>query len=261
MTRADYDKLGAVNWSTLKHMLKSPAHYRHALMAKQEDTPALKFGRVVHLATFEPHRWNAEVAIWDGGRRYGKEWDKFQDEHRGLELVKTDEADAALAIGEAARAAAGTLLAKGKAEVTLEWKHKNGIAAKGRIDFLSEKHGVVDLKTAKDASPIGFGGAAARLGYLAQAAYYVDGIEASMGNRVGYTLVAIEKTLPYVTGIYTLTEEHLDLGRATYEPLLERLRVCQEENHWPGYLSQPLVLPKWAVPFDDDEGQGLDWSE
>ena len=117
--RAEYDKLDAVNWSTLKHLMRSPAHYRAAMLGKSEDTPALKMGRAIHLAAFEPERWKSDVAIWDGGRRFGKEWDTFQADHRGLELLKTDEAEEALAIGEAARAAAGTLMAKGQRELTL----------------------------------------------------------------------------------------------------------------------------------------------
>jgi hypothetical protein len=261
ISRAEYDKLDAVNWSTLKHMLRSPAHYRAAMLEKPEDTPALKMGRLIHIAAFEPERWKSEVAVWDGGRRQGKEWERFQEDHRGLELATSDEAELALAVGEAARVAAGTLMAKGKREMTLQWKHKNGLAARGRIDFLSEQHGIVDLKSTADASPEGFGRAAARFEYCTQAAYYVDGIEAITGKRVGYVLVAIEKKKPFVPGIYPLTEDHLELGRSIYLPLLDRLKRCIDEHDFPGYPSGPLSLPLWAVPNDNDDGAGLDWSE
>ena len=38
LPRAEYDRQTRVNWSTLRLMLKSPAHYRHGLLADQVDT-------------------------------------------------------------------------------------------------------------------------------------------------------------------------------------------------------------------------------
>ena len=150
--RAEYDKLDAVNWSTLKHLMRSPAHYRAAMLGKSEDTPALKMGRAIHLAAFEPERWKSDVAIWDGGRRFGKEWDTFQADHRGLELLKADEAEEALAIGEAARARAGTLMAKGQRELTLQWKHANGLDARGRRSLAAHAKGELQAEYAKEAN-------------------------------------------------------------------------------------------------------------
>ena len=54
MTFESYQKLSAVNWSTLKNMKRSPLHYKHGLENSRPDTPRLAVGRAVHTAVFEP---------------------------------------------------------------------------------------------------------------------------------------------------------------------------------------------------------------
>src|SRR5258708_4790284 len=87
LSREDYDNIVAVNWSTLKHMDRSPAHYRQELLEWDHDTSAKKRGRVSHLAIFEPERWRNSVAVWDGDRRAGKLWEQFVERNKGLELL------------------------------------------------------------------------------------------------------------------------------------------------------------------------------
>lgn len=257
VNRDDYDRLAAINWSSLKHMLKSPAHFRYASLQEQTDTDAMVLGRCVHLATLEPERFRREVAIWDGGTRRGKDWEEFKRANAGREILKPEPAALAKAIGEAARAAAGPLLAHGKTEVTLQWTHLNGLAAKGRVDFISDEFGIVDLKTCRSAAPHDFSSASARMLYHCQAAYYCDGFELAEKKRVPYTIVAVETTAPFVTAIYQLGEDVLQVGTETYQPLLDLLKSCREQSHWPGYNTQPLVLPKWLQPDESDDGMGL----
>jgi hypothetical protein len=73
-----YDAIDRMHWSKLKILGRSPAHLRHAMTAGFEDSNARKLGRVRHIATFEPERYAAQVAVWRGGVRRGKEWDAFK---------------------------------------------------------------------------------------------------------------------------------------------------------------------------------------
>jgi PDDEXK-like uncharacterized protein DUF3799 len=260
MARDAYDRIVACNWSTLKELKRSPAHYRHRLIEKRPDTDAMKRGRATHMAVFEPERFNAECVVWES-RRAGKEWESFQQEHRGREVLTYDMHADAVTIGSAARRdqTAAKYLAKGQAEQTMLWSHPpDGIEAKGRVDFVTED-AIVDLKTTRDASHMGFGSQAARLLYHAQAAYYVDGYKAVTGRLLPYVIVAVEAAPPNVVQVYELPPDVLDLGRDIYLELLDTLARCRKQNDWPGYGDGVLTLqlPAWAQPFEEEDVEAL----
>ena len=276
--RPDYERIVRVNWSTLKHLKRSPAHYRAVTMEKaQEDTDAMRVGRATHVAVLEPEMFLATHAVWDGGRRYGKEWDKFQEKHAGLEILTEDQYQQVKAIADAARSNeyAAPYLRAGLAEVTLLWTHTepaNGVPGfevecKGRIDFSANAGAIVDLKTTRDASSEGFCRSAWNLDYLAQAAFYTDGYAAAHGGELlPYLIVAIEKDAPYVAVVYRIPEHMIEMGRDTYRGLLKRLHQCRTDNHWPGYAEGivDLELPRWMRSASDDSdltGMGLVFPE
>ena len=131
---------------------------------------------------------------------------------------------------------------------------------KGRLDFVTQSGVLVDLKTTRDASPEGFGRECARYDYHGQAAFYRDGYAAATGQHLPYVLVAVEVNRPYVVQVYRLHDDVLALGREKYRNLLARLNVCRKESRWPGYgdAELDLMLPRWAVPREDEDVTGLD---
>lgn len=269
--RQHYDAIEAVNFSTLKHMARSPAHYNHALTAPHEDTDALVLGRAIHLAVFEPAKFKARYVRWEGGRRAGKEWDAFCSEFRTREILRDEDYRLCLDIAAAARKdeAAAKYLSGGRGEVTMVWDHVRpalgtfpewSLRCKGRVDFLAQAGAITDLKSTRDASPIAFGRQCASLGYVTQAAWYVDGHEAATGKRLPFVVVAVEKAPPYAVGVYRVTDEQLELGRETYRAWLDQLRICREESRWPSYgdgVEMDLLLPRWALPQDEDSAEDL----
>lgn len=48
MTREEYRSYEAVNYSSLKHILTSAGHYKAALIAKREETSAMRLGTMLH---------------------------------------------------------------------------------------------------------------------------------------------------------------------------------------------------------------------
>lgn len=269
VNRDRYDVIERVNFSTLKWMKKCPKKYRHHSVKAPKDTPAMKMGRVSHVAALEPERFRASIAVWDGPRREGKDWDDFRLRHAGKELLTVDEHETCLAISKAIEGEpeARRYLTNGGSEVTMLWKHPVSvetsagkfeiaeIECKGRIDFDSQD-AIVDLKTTRDASPEEFGKQANSLGYFTQAAWYVDGYAFASGGIVKpYVIVAVENTEPYVVQVYELTKEDLQLGRIEYRAWLDKLAFCRAHNFWPGYShdGKALVLqrPAWARSQDD----------
>ena len=57
--------------------------HTRALVHQRADTTALKVGRAVHTAVFEPDRLLRDYVLWDGGDRRGKEWTAFKELHEG----------------------------------------------------------------------------------------------------------------------------------------------------------------------------------
>lgn len=258
VSREAYDKLSRTNWSSLKHLGRSPAHYRHNQFNGRTDTTALRLGRAAHLAVLEPERYRAECAVWDGGRRAGNAWEAFKEAHKGYDILTEDEHAQCLALAAAVRANtnAAPYLSGGRAEVTALWTDAvYGLDCKARLDFEASVRALVDLKTTRDASPEGFAREALRFQLHVQAAFYCDGYEAATGQRLPYVLVAVEKEPPHVVQVYRVPEAILALGRETYRELLGQLADCRRESRWPGYASGELelTLPRWAVPQEDED--------
>jgi hypothetical protein len=270
MPRVEYDKRGEVHWSALKLIGKSPAHYRAALLETEDnDTDARKRGRAVHVAALEPDRYRAEYVTWTGKVRNGGKWDDFQAANAGKEILTTSMAHDCIELQRAVRGcpAAVPYLSGGRSELTVLWSFEREamgglegyvIPCRSRIDFEAKAGALVDLKSTRDASPGGFGREVARYGYHAQAAFYQDAYFAATGRRLPYVFVAVEAAQPHVAAVYRVNQRDIELGRAHYVDLMDRLHVCMRDNHWPGYGEgeMELELPAWLQP-DDDENEDL----
>lgn len=230
------DGLLPVRWSSLRNMGRSPAHYKHALIHGVPETAAMRFGAIVHKLALGGHR---EIVRWEGTRR-GKAWDEFRDTHVGQTIVTAEEWEQASAV--AAAVCCHPLMAAGLAgfrEPTVHWAVSDR-ACQGTMDLVGND--LLDLKTTTNAAPGWFTWHATRMGYLAQLAWYWDGLMAAgLPKPQRALLVAVEKHAPYCVTVFELTPRALELGRRTYRLLFERLLVCEATNEWPGY-SQDIVL-------------------
>lgn len=223
-----------VHFSTLKHMARSPAHYRAAVLAPRESTPAMRLGTSVHAVVLgQPY------VIWHGASRRGKEWDAFEAKHATSLILSEDEYQRALWCADALsnnRDAASLL--RGAHEVECEWT-AFGRRAAGRLDVLGDGY-VTDLKTASSAHPETFVRAGLRLAYHAQLAWYLDGVRMPAGR--GF-IVAVEPSPPFAVTVFELSPRCLDEGRKLIRMWMEQLAQCESANEWPEYAQS-------IVPFD-----------
>jgi hypothetical protein len=258
-TFAEYQAIDAVNWTTLKNLKKSPLHYMHGLTNERPDTSALKLGRVVHKAVFEPEQLPLEVVIWENGDRRGKAWEAFKAEHEGETILKRDEYDRACAIRDAVRAHPLVMpyLATGLPEQVVQWTdRRSGVPMKARVDWLSDAV-VLDLKTARHAvDQRAFAADAFRLGYFHQLALYQRGVATMRGVGHGppALIVAVEPVAPFDVAVYRLSDDALAFVGEELDELLELLVHCRAEKTWPGTFSkeQELDVPRWAMPSAED---------
>jgi hypothetical protein len=193
--------------------------------------------------------------------RSGAMWEAFEAEHkaRGAIILNERELATAEAMAAAIRSdidADRLLFAKGtRYEHRIEWEMK-GRRCSGTIDAFGPLDGdaLVDLKSTVDASPAKFPWQARKLGYAAQLAFYLAGLElAGHGRRVPY-IVAVENAPPFNVQVYQLTAADIDEGRWQVEAWLEQLLECERTNTWPAYSDGilPLNVGRLGPPVVDE---------
>ena len=259
MTLAQYRACKGVNWSALKHYGHSPAHYRAHVDAPPKQTEEMQTGSALHAIVLEGEEVFASryAVAPEGVKRNTKagkdEWAAFEAANEGKEIIKPEQAESvrAMAAALAAHPAAARLLARCRErEKSIFWEDPaTGVSCKGRLDGFDPAGAIVlDLKTARDASPRGFARAAADLGYHGQAAFYLNGLAAS-GLSARFVFAVVEKTPPFAVALYHIDGDELAAGRQLAARYLDLHARCIEANEWPGYAPdvQTLALPRWAL--------------
>lgn len=282
--RDRYDAFGAVNWSTLKMLKRSPAHYQEALANPPKQTPAMRGGNAFHVATLEPDRFESEFIVMpdfgnctkadNKARRnawWGEvsgmdlstvaEWESWLATGAGPAIIEASEREAVLRMGDAVRAnqLAMRYLESGNAEVSMVWE-RCGLTCKGRVDFLSRSDpAIVDIKRAKDIERSRFMRQAFSLGYHNQMAFYRDGHKRATGQLpLPCIVIAVEPERPHDVAVYRYDEDALHYGDEECEELLRHLDYCRKRNQWPGMYETELslTLPAWVMGDDDDDMRG-----
>jgi hypothetical protein len=249
-----------VRFSHLKAMAQSPAHCLHAMQAPDwKDSLPLRLGKGVHAMTFG----DKPIAKWTGKVRRGKEWDQFRDFHEanGAVILSAKEYARSRAIADALKAhheASLLLFAKGaEREQTILWEQL-GRKRRSTPDVRT-RHYVCELKTTRCAQPARFVRDGLYRGYAAQVADQMLAVEYATGHKPdkGY-IVAVESEPPYAVTVFELTQRALDQGEALCRGWLERLLVCEQAGHWPGYCE---AIELFDVPDDDAAMSGLIWGD
>lgn len=263
-----------VNWSTLRYILTSPKHYRHALVTPREDTEALLLGRLTHCMVYEPghvdsryllaprfHRGQKDETArangYDGGRESAGAFDELARQS-GADIVKPEIYARAAACRDAILAdpIAGPMVTGGYSEQKLTWTDpETGIECRGRVDHINGR--VTDLKTTRNISPRLFGSDAARYGYHAQLAWYSSGVAANgIATLDTPANIAVENEAPHDVAVYLLPDDALRSGRKMFREALDILARCRERDEWPGVSGGALgtlALPAWAAPIEAEE--------
>jgi hypothetical protein len=243
----------SVRSTLLKCVARSPAHAKAFIDGGMNDeTLSMRLGTGGHALLFG----TPPVVVFYGTRR-GKVWDEFQAENEGSVILNEREHGIATAMARAIQThpdADRLLFSPGtQHEVLVEWM-VGGRRCTGRLDSLGPQ-AIGDLKCVQDASPNRFPWQARKMGYHMQLAWYRDGVElAGLGERDCY-LIAVENSAPHNVQVYRMTDADMDLGRATYNALLDRLLECEAADYWPGYADGILPLNVLGLPMEEDDDE------
>lgn len=259
-TYADSD---GMNSSGLKLILRSPAHYyEHRFnRIEEKETPALRFGKLFHLAVLEPKLFRENYVIqpkFDRRTKIGKEgYEAWQAALKPSAIIVPEE-DAPklerMAYKILNHPMASKLLEKGVRETTMWYKDPvTGILCKIRPDFVSERWGMIDLKTTKDAREDAFWRDVKKLEYDLQGAHYRTGAKTTgVCRHDAFTYIAVEKDPPYEIAVHPSGASIIAYGDRKRERGMAIYNECLKTNRWPGYnpRTQPLEYPDWVMAQD-----------
>jgi hypothetical protein len=258
MTNSEYHNFPAAGSSSLKNILRSPAHYLEGLKPS-ESTPAQEFGTAVHEALLEPNLFEANAVVmprFEGKGSVGAR-EEWRMANHGKRVISADDMERIKAIlkSVSSHKTARSLLTGGAAEESyFDQCPETGIVRKVRPDFLRQGHMIVDLKTTEDASPNAFMRSIAKYHYELSGAYYLDVVSNVMGqNFKDFIIIAVEKKPPYAVAVYRLDDGAIDAGRFLYQKALRILKRCKETGDYHGYADEVLSLglPAWAFPSEE----------
>lgn len=265
MTRAEYDAIKALNYSRLKKLADSPLAYRDALTRPQVETPALTFGRAVHVKILEPALFDQQYVVRPPEADFRKtEWKQWRDDAlgRGLEILSADDGQTLEEMAEAAYrhpVAADYLSRPGKSEHSLTWTDPHsGRLCKGRLDKLLYDGTILGYKTTSQFSQRQFQSQAWQLFYHAQWAFYRRAvIELGIHSDPPVIEIVQQKAPPYDVAVYDITAPIIDAGELTYREWLDILARCERTGEWPGAYPGlvEFLPPKWA----QDSELGVDY--
>ena len=242
MTYEEYAALPGTNATSIKACVTSMLHMRQVMTGKSKDeTPALRWGRLVHKAVLEPETYGVTVSVWEGGRRAGKDWTAFVDEAGGKEwIVKADENATLLEMIAAVHGNtdAHRLIATSEHEKTVLWE-----GGKARLDMDGDVW-FADLKTT--ARIDGFGRQFFNLGYDIQFGWYAHGV----GAERAYAIV-LESAAPFDCVVYRIPDHIIDRGKEQAIEIARHYHVCELCGNFPGIgggeTMMDLPVPAWIT--------------
>ncbi len=274
MIQGEYPGLEAERYHTdpalgsgdLKHLLRSPAHFKDARERGFDASSESQLkGSIVHCAILEPaalpSRYHPAPEGLDKRTKAGKAaWEEALQEAGKRTLVP-------LRLWEAAQAVADRALCTAQIQAAIQGGRPEssffaeddacaGLQIKARPDYWSPNCGkrgmILDLKTTRDASAFAFRGAVGRYGYHMQAAHYQKVLEIVTRKAPAFVIVAIETSPPYALALYELDPHWIEEGRRKCREAKLNYVSCTGSQEWPGYPPQiqTLSMPNWRL-FDD----------
>jgi exodeoxyribonuclease VIII len=226
-----------ISASDIKNFLKSPKYYywNKYLKTEKEDGRHFAIGSAIHELILEPQLFLSNYIVMpkvDKRTKDGKlQYEQFMIEAQSKTMLDSDEM---VMITEMVKNATDNktfmaLLENSHRELSAYLTdEKTGLKLKVRPDILPQtKSTIIDIKSCIDSSPKKFKGDVYSYGYSLSAAYYCD-----LLKRENYIFAAIEKSQPYQTSLYALSDEMMEYGRQQYRMGLDLLKWSYDNNYW-----------------------------
>jgi exodeoxyribonuclease VIII len=240
-------------------LMSPPARYKWEKAATKEEasTKALDFGQAFHTMMIEPELFDTRHVLSTYPDFRSKEAREWRDTvtAQGKTIITKDDRERLLGMGASARAHSSyrQIMSGARHEVTAVGRHAGtGLMLKARPDVVPIGNALVDFKSARDASPAGFGKAVWDFKYFQQAPHYLDvwndATTKDERKREEFLFFVVESEAPYLCSVYVTPHELIEYGRKLNNAALYTLAHCLKTNSWPGYPQEidEFELPGWA---------------
>lgn len=259
MPAEEYHAVESMSAGGAKRILQSAAHYKLMRTKKKKPTDAMQLGTAIHTGVLEPESFaKSVVACPDFNRRtnIGKaDAAAFEAAHSSCVVLSSADFDRARRAIDAVRQHPGAqrLLDGATIEGSMFWiDARYKVPCKSRFDAMNHG-GLVDLKSAADASPDGFSKAIGQYLYLAQAAHYCSGAEHVLdASPQFFAFIAVETEEPYCVACYTIPGAGILAGAHKMSIALGRYAEALATGRWQGYPDSvnEIALRKWDLQFN-----------
>lgn len=250
---SDYRNAKGLSKSMLTHFLKSPAHYKQALLEKQEPTEAMNFGTAFHASLLldNPLSAYAVKRKVDGRTKEGKEYnEQFAIANEGKAIINEEQAMTianciasinnhpfAVDLMDGVSEREFSVFGGKKDEVVDE------VILKGRLDAYDRNRGyIIDYKTCEDASPKGFLKAIWNFRYDLQVVHYSWLIKNVGLPYKQFYFVCVEKVAPFAVGVYCIDPISIARSTKNWEQAIFEFSDCQKKDNWYAYSATPVVI-------------------
>lgn len=259
ISNEDYHASSAISRSSLFNFSKSPYHYWYYKINSEKEafkeTSQMLIGSMLHTFALEPDQFKERyiVAIRvDKRTKQGKaDWNKFLEEAGDRTLVTHEQYAEVTRIYSRLKQdkIVPKLVESGNVEKSIFFTHEQtGIQCKVRPDMWF-KDLVCDLKTTSNASYRAMQRSCVDYGYFLQAGMISEALRSLDIELESFYIAAVETKAPFATRTARLDDDCIRFGIKQFNTYMQRLKECKDENKWPGYEIENMLLPNYM----DDE--------
>lgn len=244
-----------LSYSSLKAFARSPLAFLQYKNEPRNETPAMRFGTMVHRRVLEEDTFMDTVAVYEG-RRAGGAYERFKREHAGKDILTATEMQnvqkAASSIMQHPLAAG---LISDLESTELEFKIEQlGIPHRGFIDGINHWC-LLDLKVTQRVDDHSLMRTIYDFKYYMQAAIY-ERAATLMGYELdSYFIVAVESAAPHHVNVVELEPHYIARGHMEWEMLLKRYKAWDgTAAHSHEQQNEAILMdaPAWVSPLSLD---------
>lgn len=243
-----------MNFSGLKHFLKSPKHYIRWKNEGDEDKPEFRMGRAVHMLVLEGfHVFETQFAVapvCDRRTKQGKlDWENFMTENAGKDFLSAEDFITARNVADAFLQNAWFKGMSEPDDIVVEKVmvgEIDGVKFKGRLDLYNKKHRcIIDVKTTRKTPTyhdVEYTMNENR--YTMQEVIYRELAEQNGMPCDAFWFGFCEKEEPNALGFYGSGVERLKEERARLSYYCQQIKKCKDTNNYPDIAASysPVII-------------------